>query len=355
MNNDYNDFQNDYINCLDSELLFDEKKEKSFFSRLGFGFAMFSLVYLAVSLIIQLVVRVLYPELLENTLFLNMLSPVSIYLFGLPVLLIVVGGMKAKAPEKKKMKFSVWLMILVICFGVMYIGSYISEFVISNIMDVISSFFESETPANDLDRLIDLDNLWITAIGVVIIAPVGEELVFRKLLIDRLSRFGAFLSIFLSALMFGLMHGNFYQLFYAFGVGLIFGYVYYTTANVFLTIALHAAVNFLGSIVPVLLTAGLQNMLAVFEEVPSEDVFAVLGVLGDYIGVIFGMLVFYSFIFAAIVCAIVLPLVFRKKIVLEKGEDRLPKGKGFSTVVANAGMIIMLAVYGFEFVLSIIG
>jgi membrane protease YdiL (CAAX protease family) len=300
--------------------------------------------------IIQLAAYSLNPDFLESTLFLNLLSPVSIYLFGLPALLIVIGPLKAKAPEKKKMKLSVWLMILIICFGVMYIGAYVSELFMSGI-EVVSQFFESEVPDNNLDSLVDLDNLWITAIGVVVIAPIGEELVFRKLLIDRLSRFGAFVSIFLSALIFGLMHGNFYQFFYAFGVGLVFGYVYYTTANVFLTIGMHMVVNFLGSIVSVLLTSGLQDMLTALEGASDEDVFAVLE---SNIWTVFGTLAFFFFILAAVVCAIVLPIVFRKRIVLEKGEDRLPRGKGFSTVVGNAGMIAMLAIYGVEFVLSLI-
>ena len=354
MNNGYNGYQGDYTYYVEPEALFDEKKEKRFFSRIGFGFAIFSLIYLAVALVIQLGVYTLYPEFLDSALFKNFLSPVSIYLFGLPVLLIVVGGMKAKAPEKKKMKFSVWLMILIICFGIMYIGAYIGEFVVSTISEIVSLFYESE-PSNALDGLVELDNLWITAIGIVVIAPIGEELVFRKLLMDRLNRFGAFVSIFLSALMFGLMHGNFYQFFYAFGVGLVFGYVYYTTGNVFLTISIHAVLNFLGSIVTLLLSSGLLKMGEKIMELPEEDIGALIGILGDNIWMIFAVFVFYSFIIASIVSAIVLPIVLRKKIVLEKGEDQLPKGKGFSTVVVNVGIIVMLAVYGIEFILSVIG
>lgn len=354
MDNGNFDFQDQDIICTDCAEAFDEKKEKRFFSRIGFGFALFSLVYLGVALIIQLLVYIVYPDFLETTLFANLLSPVSIYLFGLPVLLIVIGGIKAKAPEKKKMKFSAWLMLLIICLGVMYIGAYIGEFVVSNVSGITSYFFESE-PTNDLNSLIDVNNLWITAIGVVIVAPVGEELIFRKLLMDRLGRYGAFVSIFLSALLFGLVHGNFYQFFYAFGVGLVFGYVYYATGNILWTIGLHAAVNFFGSIASVWLSMGLQEFVNALSKINSEDVNAILGVLGDYIWVIFAVLVFYSVVLAAIVCAIVLPIALRKKIVLEKGDGQLPKGKGFSTVVGNAGMIVMLAVCGVNFILNLIG
>jgi len=54
------------------------------------------------------------------------------------------------------------------------------------------------------------------------------------------------------------------------------------------------------------------------------------------------------------ICAIVLPIVLRKKIVLEKGEIEIPKGRAISTVVLNAGMIVMLVVYILEFVLNLI-
>lgn len=354
MDNGNFDFQDQDIICTDCAEAFDEKKEKRFFSRIGFGFALFSLVYLGVALIIQLLVYIVYPDFLETTLFANLLSPVSLYLFGLPVLLIVIGGIKAKAPEKKKMKFSAWLMIFIICLGVMYIGAYIGEFVVSNVSGILSWFFESE-PTNDLNSLIDVNNLWITAIGVVVIAPIGEELIFRKLLMDRLGRYGAFVSIFLSALLFGLVHGNFYQFFYAFGVGLVFGYVYYATGNVFLTIGLHASVNFFGSIASTWLMSGLQNFLDALEGVPLDDIDAIVGVCGNYILVIIGVLAFFLFVVASMICAIVLPIVLRKKIVLGKGECQLPKGKGFSTVVGNAGMIVMLAVCGVNFILNLIG
>ena len=334
-------------------IFFDQKAEKRNFSRLGFGFAIFSMIYLAVSLIIQIAAKIIYPELLEATWFLNLISPVSIYLFGAPVLLLIVGGMRAEKPEKKKMKFSVWLMILVICLGVMYIGAFVGNGLMSFISEIIAQFFTS-TPSNGLTSLIDIDNLWITAIGVVIIAPIGEELIFRKLIIDRLGRYGAFVSIFLSALMFGLMHGNFYQFFYAFGVGLIFGYVYYHTGRIWLTIALHAAVNFFGSILSTLLAAGTADMEEALAALETEELMAQLGVYADHIWVVFASIVFSSLVVSAIVSTIVLPIVLRKKIALPKGSNQLPKGKAYATVVFNVGIIVMFVVYGFEFLLSLI-
>jgi hypothetical protein len=56
----------------------------------------------------------------------------------------------------------------------------------------------------------------------------------------------------------------------------------------------------------------------------------------------------------AIVCAIVLPIVFRKKIILEKGEVQIPRGAGFSTLFLSAGGIVMLVLYFLEIALSLL-
>ncbi|MDL2236926.1 CPBP family intramembrane metalloprotease, partial [Christensenellaceae bacterium OttesenSCG-928-K19] len=78
---------------------------------------------------------------------------------------------------------------------------------------------------------------------VCILAPIAEEFIFRKLLIDRLARYGQWVAVFTSALLFGLFHGNFSQFFYAFGAGLVFGYVYIKTGKVWYTMLLHGIIN----------------------------------------------------------------------------------------------------------------
>ena len=63
------------------------------------------------------------------------------------------------------------------------------------------------------------------------------------------SIYGDRIAIIFSSVAFGLMHGNLYQIFYAALLGALLGYVYIRTRDVRYTIAIHAAVNFLGSIV----------------------------------------------------------------------------------------------------------
>lgn len=54
---------------------------------------------------------------------------------------------------------------------------------------------------------------------ISIIGPIFEEILFRKILIDKTIKYGARISIIISALLFGLFHGNVNQFFYAFLMG----------------------------------------------------------------------------------------------------------------------------------------
>lgn len=106
---------------------------------------------------------------------------------------------------------------------------------------------------NSVQTLLMEDNILLKIIFAVILAPLFEETVFRKFLIDRTKRFGGRTAVVLSALAFGLFHGNLNQFFYAAVLGLVFGYVYLNTGKLRYTIALHMLINFMGGIIAPLL------------------------------------------------------------------------------------------------------
>ena len=100
---------------------------------------------------------------------------------------------------------------------------------------------------------------------VGILAPIFEELIFRKVLVDRLSKYGSFIAIVVSGLFFGLFHGNFSQFFFATMIGCLFAFLYLKTGKVYLTIILHMMVN--------LTTSGITTTLLqkVYEKNPSMN------------------------------------------------------------------------------------
>ncbi len=86
----------------------------------------------------------------------------------------------------------------------------------------------------------------LSVIAAVLLAPIGEELVCRGLILyyakKALPKF--FLANILQALLFGIMHGNLVQGVYAFAIGLVLGYLAERYHSLIPCIILHFTVNF---------------------------------------------------------------------------------------------------------------
>ena len=108
------------------------------------------------------------------------------------------------------------------------------------------SLLEGLTGADTVDRVAASDAttpVWSMVIFSVLIPPVCEELLFRKLLLNRLRSLGDVSAVYLSALAFSLFHANFYQMIYAFVLGIFFAVVVLLTGSIRDTILLHMLVN----------------------------------------------------------------------------------------------------------------
>ena len=119
-------------------------------------------------------------------------------------------------------------------------------------------------------------NVIVRTLVVGIGAPVFEELIFRKVLIDRTVKYGEYVSIVLSGIMFGLLHGNFSQFFFAALIGMLFAYIYIRTGRIRYTIFLHMAINLSSALV---LQTLLQKMLNAKDDGEQKAVVTVCAVL----------------------------------------------------------------------------
>lgn len=162
---------------------------------------------------------------------------------------------------------------------------------------------------------------------------------------DRLLGYGEGPAILMSGLMFGMAHGNFSQFFYAFGIGVLWAYVYAKTGKVGYTIAFHMIFNFLGGAIAVELTKGASGAF--------ENSWFVQGVgrmlsldFGAVIAAVSGFLMtgYFVFMVACLVGGIVLLILYRRKIQIEPGTWPIRKGARFKTVVLNVGMILYFLV-----------
>ena len=82
-------------------------------------------------------------------------------------------------------------------------------------------------------------NIFLEFFVICLTAPITEEFIFRKFLIDRLAVYSKTLAIFSSGILFGIIHCNFVQFFVAIVLGWTFAYAYVETGNILITITYH--------------------------------------------------------------------------------------------------------------------
>ena len=169
---------------------------------------------------------------------------------------------------------------------------------------------------------------------MVILAPVIEEYIFRKQLIDRMHIYGEKLAVVTSALMFGLFHGNLSQFFYAFALGLVFGYVYLKTGKLRYSIGLHILINLIGSVIgPFFLEKiAVVDTMETMDLATLEPVMPWLIAFGAYVLVLIGLAI----------TGLVLLCINKRRVSFAPAELELPKESRFKTVYVNVGMILLI-------------
>ena len=97
---------------------------------------------------------------------------------------------------------------------------------------------------DEIAKNLTFDNTLITAIVVVILGPISEELLFRGFILERLSRcMNIYVAIFIQAVLFGIMHGNLVQGSFVIVLGLVSGYLVCAHKSIIPGIIVHAMQN----------------------------------------------------------------------------------------------------------------
>ena len=225
------------------------------FSRVGLSLTVLVAVMMAAAYVIMFAVVLVAPQLSEAWWMNWLLSLLPLYGAALPCAYLILRKVPVTphnptyvdsyhvTREKTKFGFGHWMILLVMGLGCMYLGNIVGTIIMNSLSEALDYDY-----ANALNEVIESSPLWMIFIGTCICAPIGEELIFRKLLLDRTRGFGEMASIILSGLLFGLFHGNLFQFFYAFLLGMILAYIYLRSGDVRWCIAMHAVINFLGSI-----------------------------------------------------------------------------------------------------------
>lgn len=291
-------------------------------SRLGLALFLYMAVTVAAEYGMQLLVVRFWPEFQDSGWYLVTLSFVPMYLIGFPVFLWVLppAAPKELRPPKQKLPGKYLFALLLMCFGFLYPGNLIGQ----GLNEGLNLLLHSGGSGNALEVLAGESDLLPYSIVAVVLGPLMEEITFRKLLMDRMRTIDKPAAVFFSALAFGLFHGNVVQFFYAFGVGLLFGVIYVRTGKLWYSVVLHMAVNFLGSVVTMLLLPKIDMLH------PLDALLPLLALAG------YAML-----LMTAAVAGVVLLIKHRKKLYVGDGYDRL-KGARFSTAFCTGGFLLYL-------------
>lgn len=177
------------------------------------------------------------------------INAISIYLIGyLFTKLILKNTDEIEKKEKKKLKFSEFLLLVCITIG----GAQITNIATQMIMTIVKSIFKIEIN-NDITTLIQESSTIYLIIFAAILGPIFEELIFRGTMLKKLRVYGDKTAILYTAIAFGLFHCNISQIPFAIVCGLILGYVVVKTNNIIYPIILHIILNSISVILTTLL------------------------------------------------------------------------------------------------------
>ena len=225
---------------------------KKIMSQVGFALFILSLVVLGVQTLLDVLARSTVPQIVKTDWYVWALTAISVVGIGFPVYYVLMRGIPdSPKGEVVKLKPSRFIKIFFISYMAMYFTN-----LLSTVLTVMISYIKGEALTNPVAEAILGGNFFITLLYAAVVAPIVEELIFRKLLLDKVRRFGEIPAILITGIAFGLFHMNLSQFFYAAVLGFIFAYVVLKTNTIKYSILLHMMINFISSVMAPVITKG---------------------------------------------------------------------------------------------------
>ncbi|WP_350022347.1 CPBP family intramembrane glutamic endopeptidase [Turicibacter sanguinis] len=282
------------------------------FSRLGFALTFSILSVNVVQLIVAGFMSAVDPNLLMTDWANFFLIAVSFYLIGFPLAYCMMKKIPTAVSQEKK-RLTLWQLVEygLISYAVMILLNFLTTFLLSFI-----ELFKTESIVNPVQQVILTGSPWLSLLCIVVLSPIIEELLFRKILLDRVRIYGDKVAIIFTAIAFGFYHGNLSQLFYAVGLGIILAYIVLKTNQLKYSIGIHMFVNAMGSLIlPMLIGDGSDLLRAQIASV----IVVILITFGT-----------------------ILIIKNRKKVELVQGDLTIPESKLMQLVWLNHGVFAYL-------------
>ena len=290
---------------------------KKDFSEIGIRMLISTAIIFLLQTGVQIIVLALFPQWQDNFTILLIVTMLPLYALGFPIAFVLMRNKNVPAIEKHSMRPGQIAIAFLMAYGILVIGNLIGLGLTTGI-----GLLKGSPVQNVLLNIITGSSLWVTAVFTVLCAPVFEELLFRKLICDKVIKYGEGCAVILSGLLFGLFHMNFNQFFYAFFLGCFFAFIYVKTGNLKYTILLHMMINFLGSV--------LGGIILSLDQTKPVSI---------AVSTVYSLCVF-----AMAIAGIILLIVNRHALTLKPGEIIIEKGQRFKTMILNAGMTLFCLV-----------
>lgn len=261
-----------------------------------------------------------------------LLSNLPLYAVGMPVSLLVFRNAPRLATKQFDMPALTFIKLLIATIPVMVIGSIIGN--------LIAAPF-SKDGSDTLESVLENTDYFSLFVLTCVCAPIFEEWIFRKEIISRTRKYGEKTAIVVSALCFGLFHGNIRQFVYAFGLGLILGYIYVRTSKLWYTMLMHALVNFNGGVVSLWMASRVDTK-AFQRALDKGGSDALLRAVEAQLG---GVIIYacYALVMLGLfIAGIVILVKERRNFVFFEAPEELPAGMGAKTAFGNSGMIVFI-------------
>ncbi len=299
------------------------------FSRLGWALLAMSVSATLMQFLLAFLFELLissYPALMEADWLYWLMTFLPIYLVAMPLGIAMMKKIPAAAVSPAPLGAKRFAGLLLMCFPIMYGGNLLGN--------LLSYLFSGGNAQNGLMNFV-MGNPLYTLLVAVIVAPMAEEYIFRKLLMDRCARYGEVTAILLSGFTFGLFHMNLFQFFYTFGLGILFAYAYQRTGMLRYPVILHMTINFVGSVVapwflsnldPRILTGEITDLTLLMDQLPFMALYMLYS----------GLLMIVS------IAGLVLLISRWKKRQFFPAPQELPSGIRAKTVLLRPSMILFV-------------
>ncbi len=347
----------------------DKKETSKTFSRLFLSLSVYIIISYLVVYIAQFATILILgtkkaSELFSNSYYIFGLQVLSMYIISFPLFVLMTKGLKRSGrysvgvdaygnrcfvtedeKEGGEITLGEFVALFFVCSAVMTFGALISNFFTEMLSKIVGHPIENAT-----SELISDSPLWLIILIAVIIGPVIEELIFRKVLIDVLGVYGARLAIAVSSVAFGIFHGNFSQALYATLLGFILGYMYTKTHKIIYSILMHILINFFGTVPTLLLSDSIDRLTELGESAVSES--EALNYFGDIMNVYGLVIMQYGFAIAG-VFVFVYCTKHRLYSIPARSDIEIPLYRTPKVWILNLGVILFLIVSAGQFILSI--